>query len=70
MGKRRDDVPHVVALKGGAESQCLHCWEKLRLVLPMNVSVWCAAANAFVDAHKRCKPRVARHSESKGVRRG
>ena len=35
--------------------ECKRCGEKQRFVLPISITVWCAAAKAFEKVHKLCK---------------
>lgn len=35
--------------------ECLRCGTKQRFVLPISISVWCAAAKAFEREHANCK---------------
>jgi len=35
--------------------ECLRCGQKLNIPLPQNLTVWAAAALAFVEVHSRCK---------------
>jgi hypothetical protein len=35
--------------------ECLRCGRKQRFSLPIEASVWVAAATAFQKSHKRCR---------------
>ena len=51
--KRKD--AHLVCRDNGATVLCLHCGQKFTLVLPCQLSVWCAAMNEFCRTHRNCK---------------
>lgn len=44
--------------------ECLRCGAVERFSLPISVTVYCAAAKAFVKRHKACKERVAVNEKS------
>lgn len=59
---RRKTADHVIAhdaSKGDKAyaCECLHCGAVQRFVMPMSVSVYIAAGNAFVKEHLNCKPK-------------
>ena len=47
-------APWVKAKSGGG-GECTRCGEKFEMVLPLPVSVWVAATEAFVRLHERCE---------------
>jgi hypothetical protein len=50
------DVLTVEGTDNGA-AHCRRCGETQRFVLPMSVTVYCAALNAFERLHASCSPR-------------
>lgn len=52
----RSYTPWIVCkFEGGKSAECLRCGEVLRLGLPMNLEVWCAAVRAFCRVHAKCE---------------
>jgi len=43
--------------------ECLRCGYLQRFSLPIQISVWCAAAKAFEDHHKDCEERKEKAGE-------
>ena len=41
------------------EHHCLRCGARYAMTLPVEVSVFVAAARAFLAAHRRCRARAA-----------
>jgi hypothetical protein len=56
MSPRKPRSEHVVAADGGKTYRCLRCGAEAHVELPMEISVWIAAAAAFVKSHTCCKP--------------
>lgn len=54
--KRRSSVKHVVLGEDG-RFVCKHCGESYLMALPVDLSVWLAAIEAFAKQHSRCTPR-------------
>lgn len=49
-------VPWIVTGADGANpGECLRCGARMNIPLPQNLRVWCAAAQAFVKVHAKCK---------------
>jgi hypothetical protein len=60
--RREEGTPWIIVHDGRQGSlamalECLRCGEIQRVVLPMDVSVWCAMAKAFGKIHKQCAAR-------------
>ena len=50
-------IAHDATKKADAYAmECLRCGQKQRFVLPISISVWCAASKAFQREHATCKP--------------
>ncbi len=47
-------TPWVITRDKNLGWECLRCGEKTALTLPVRISVWTAAAKAFVAAHWHC----------------
>lgn len=45
----------VTGTDGKNPGECLRCGAKMNIPLPQNLTVWCAAAAAFVKVHSKCK---------------
>ena len=52
------EAPWVVVGSGGV-GKCTRCGETFKVELPARISVWTAAARAFVDAHRDCQEPTA-----------
>jgi hypothetical protein len=55
----RTKVDWVVVGDGDCPGLCLRCGKKLHLPLPQPLTVWVAAARAFVKIHSRCVEKAA-----------
>lgn len=55
--KRRRSGDHVVLIDNGF--RCTHCGDEYVMNMPCSLTVYSAAARAYLQDHRRCKARPA-----------
>lgn len=63
----RRDVDWIICQDSGATGKCLRCGQKISVVLPMVLTVWCVTMKAFIKLHRRCKKRPAMSERCEGI---